>query len=92
MLTGSIGNVAPASLSMKIVGMYEPVTVLHPVTAGKTSPTCWPPSLSASMLLRYRLMQRSSRCNRARGQQSALDQGYRTADIYTEGKEALLAL
>ena len=86
MLTGSIGMLPSASLDKDGRGMYEPCHGSAPDIAGQGIANPLATILSVSMMLRYSLgyPQVADAIEMAVGK--VLDQGYRTADIYTEGK------
>ena len=85
MLTGSIGMLPSASLNADRRGMYEPCHGSAPDIAGQGIANPLATILSLSMMLRYSLAEEAAaRCiDQAVGK--VLDQGLRTADIYTEG-------
>lgn len=85
MLTGSIGMLPSASLDKDGRGMYEPCHGSAPDIAGQGIANPLATILSVSMMLRYSLgyPQVADAIEVAVGK--VLDQGYRTADIYTEG-------
>lgn len=86
MLTGSIGMLPSASLDKEGRGMYEPCHGSAPDIAGQGIANPLATILSVSMMLRYSLgyPQVADAIEVAVGK--VLDQGFRTADIYTEGK------
>ena len=86
MLTGSIGMLPSASLDKDGRGMYEPCHGSAPDIAGQGIANPLATILSVSMMLRYSLgyPQVADAIEVAVGK--VLDQGFRTADIYTEGK------
>jgi 3-isopropylmalate dehydrogenase len=86
MLTGSIGMLPSASLDKEGRGMYEPCHGSAPDIAGQGIANPLATILSVSMMLRYSLgyPKVADAIEVAVGK--VLDQGYRTADIYTEGK------
>ncbi len=85
MLTGSIGMLPSASLDKDGRGMYEPCHGSAPDIAGQGIANPLATILSVSMMLRYSLgyPQVADAIEVAVGK--VLDQGLRTADIYTEG-------
>jgi 3-isopropylmalate dehydrogenase len=85
MLTGSIGMLPSASLDKDGRGMYEPCHGSAPDIAGKGIANPLATILSVSMMLRYSLAlpEVADAIEVAVGK--VLDQGLRTADIYTEG-------
>lgn len=85
MLTGSIGMLPSASLDKDGRGMYEPCHGSAPDIAGQGIANPLATILSVSMMLRYSLAlpEMADAIEVAVGK--VLDQGLRTADIYTEG-------
>jgi 3-isopropylmalate dehydrogenase len=85
MLTGSIGMLPSASLDANDKGMYEPSHGSAPDIAGKDIANPLATILSAAMMLRYTFNDELSAVRIENAVKQALAQGYRTADIYTEG-------
>lgn len=85
MLTGSIGMLPSASLNAKGQGLYEPSHGSAPDIAGKGVANPLATILSAAMMLRFSLNQEEAAARIERAVQSVLEQGLRTADIYSEG-------
>jgi 3-isopropylmalate dehydrogenase len=85
MLTGSIGMLPSASLNKDNKGMYEPIHGSAPDIAGKDIANPIAMILSLALLLRYSLHDAESACHVERAVTTALDNGYRTADIFSEG-------
>lgn len=85
MLTGSIGMLPSASLDANNKGMYEPIHGSAPDIAGKNVANPLATILSAAMMLRYTLAQAAAADRIENAVKKVLSQGYRTADIYTEG-------
>lgn len=85
MLTGSIGMLPSASLDKDGRGMYEPCHGSAPDIAGLNIANPLATILSVSMMMRYSLgfSEVADAIEKAVG--DVLDQGLRTADIYTEG-------
>ncbi len=85
MLTGSIGMLPSASLDENKKGMYEPCHGSAPDIAGKGVANPLATILSVAMMLRYTFnAEAAAKCiEDAVGR--VLDQGLRTADIYTDG-------
>jgi 3-isopropylmalate dehydrogenase len=85
MLTGSIGMLPSASLDENSKGMYEPIHGSAPDIAGQNIANPLATILSAAMMLRYTLdeAEMANRIEKAVSQ--VLDDGLRTADIYSEG-------
>lgn len=87
MLTGSIGMLPSASLNEKGQGMYEPIHGSAPDIAGKGIANPIATILSVAMMLRYSLAQPQLADRIEQAVRTVLDQGYRTADIYTDGNK-----
>lgn len=85
MLTGSIGMLPSAALNESGRGMYEPIHGSAPDIAGKGIANPLATILSVAMMLRYSLAQSAMAEQIEKAVQKALEQGYRTADIYTDG-------
>lgn len=87
MLTGSIGMLPSASLNQHKQGMYEPCHGSAPDIAGKGIANPLATILSVAMLLRYSLNSPAAADAIEVAVSRVLDQGLRTADIYTEGTQ-----
>ncbi len=85
MLTGSIGMLPSASLDADGKGMYEPIHGSAPDIAGKGIANPLATILSVAMALRYSLGQAELADKVEAAVGDVLDEGWRTADIYTEG-------
>lgn len=85
MLTGSIGMLPSASLDKDGKGMYEPIHGSAPDIAGRGVANPIATVLSLAMMLRYSFDDAASAERIEQAVQTALDQGYRTADIAAEG-------
>ena len=85
MLTGSIGMLPSASLDANNKGMYEPSHGSAPDIAGKDIANPLATILSAAMMMRYTFNDEASAVAIEDAVKKALAQGYRTADIWTEG-------
>jgi len=85
MLTGSIGMLPSASLNANGLGMYEPVHGSAPDIAGKDIANPLATILSVEMMLRYSLDMTEAADTIACAVGKVLDQGLRTADIFSEG-------
>ena len=85
MLTGSIGMLPSASLDKNGKGMYEPIHGSAPDIAGKGLANPIATILSVAMMLRYSFGDAANADRIERAVTKALDAGYRTADIYSEG-------
>jgi len=84
MLTGSIGMLPSASLSGK-KGMYEPVHGSAPDIAGQGIANPLAAILSAGMMLTYTFDAPSAGAKIKKAVATVLDEGYRSADIYSDG-------
>jgi 3-isopropylmalate dehydrogenase len=87
MLTGSIGMLPSASLDKDNKGLYEPSHGSAPDIAGKGIANPLATILSAAMMLRYSLGMTAEADRIEKAVQTVLQQGMRTADIYTEGTQ-----
>ena len=87
MLTGSIGMLPSASLDANGKGMYEPCHGSAPDIAGQGIANPLATILSAAMLLRYSLGATAAADAIEQAVSRVLDQGLRTADIYSEGMQ-----
>ena len=87
MLTGSIGMLPSASLDKNNKGLYEPSHGSAPDIAGKGIANPLATILSAAMMLRYSLDMTGEADRIEKAVQQVLQQGLRTADIYTEGTQ-----
>jgi 3-isopropylmalate dehydrogenase len=87
MLTGSIGMLPSASLDKDNKGLYEPSHGSAPDSAGKGIANPLATILSAAMMLRYSLGMTAEADRIEQAVQTVLQQGMRTADIYTEGTQ-----
>lgn len=85
MLTGSIGMLPSASLDKEGRGMYEPCHGSAPDIAGLGIANPLATILSVSMMMRYSLGYSDVADAIEKAVGDVLDQGLRTADIYTEG-------
>ena len=85
MLTGSIGMLPSASLNSSNQGLYEPSHGSAPDIAGKGIANPLATILSAAMMLRFSLNQEAAAQRIEAAVQVVLQQGFRTADIYSEG-------
>lgn len=87
MLTGSIGMMPSASLSDTTLGMYEPIHGSAPDIAGMDLANPLGTILSAAMMLRYSFDMIKEADEIENAVNKALDDGYRTGDIYEDGFE-----
>lgn len=85
MLTGSIGMLPSASLDENGKGMYEPIHGSAPDIAGQNIANPLATILSAAMMLRYTLDQPAFADRIENAVSKVLDQGLRTADIFSAG-------
>ena len=85
MLTGSIGMLPSASLNDKGQGMYEPIHGSAPDIAGQNVANPLATILSVAMMLRYSLDEAAMADRIEKAVDKVLDQGLRTADIYSDG-------
>lgn len=85
MLTGSIGMLPSASLNSKGQGMYEPIHGSAPDIAGKNIANPLATILSVAMMLRYSLDEGAMADRIEKSVDKVLDQGLRTADIFSDG-------
>lgn len=85
MLTGSIGMLPSASLDANGKGMYEPIHGSAPDIAGQNIANPLATILSVSMMLRYSLDLADMADRIEAAVNRVLDDGKRTADIYTDG-------
>jgi 3-isopropylmalate dehydrogenase len=85
MLTGSIGMLPSASLDANGKGMYEPIHGSAPDIAGQNVANPLATILSVAMMLRYSLDEAAMADRIEQAVEKVLDQGLRTADIYSEG-------
>lgn len=85
MITGSIGMLSSASLNESRFGMYEPSHGSAPDIAGKDLANPIATILSAAMMLRYSFDLDKEADAVEKAVQRVLTEGYRTADIMSEG-------
>ena len=85
MLTGSIGMLPSASLNSKGQGMYEPIHGSAPDIAGQNVANPLATILSVAMMLRYSLDESAMADRIDKAVDKVLDQGLRTADIFSDG-------
>jgi len=85
MLTGSIGMLPSASLDESNKGMYEPCHGSAPDIAGQGIANPLATILSVAMMLRYSLAENKAADLIEDAVSKVLDQGLRTADIFSEG-------
>ncbi len=87
MVTGSIGMLASASLNDTKFGLYEPSGGSAPDIAGKGIANPIATILSAAMMLRYSFDLDKEADAIENAVAKVLEDGYRTGDIMSEGKE-----
>ena len=85
MLTGSIGMLPSASLNASNQGLYEPSHGSAPDIAGKGIANPLATILSAAMMLRFSLNQAAAAQRIEAAVKTVLEQGLRTADIFSPG-------
>ena len=85
MLTGSIGMLPSASLNSKGQGMYEPIHGSAPDISGQNVANPLATILSVAMMLRYSLNESAMADRIEKAVDKVLDQGLRTADIFSDG-------
>ena len=85
MITGSIGMIPSSSLGATSCGLYEPIHGSAPDIAGLDVANPIGTILSAAMMLRYSFdMPQEADCIE-KAVSAVLDEGLRTADIYSDG-------
>ncbi len=84
-ITGSIGMIPSSSRGMTKNGLYEPIHGSAPDIAGQDKVNPIACILSAALMLRYGLDMEEEAARIEQAVEKVLDQGYRTADIWTEG-------
>ena len=85
MITGSIGMLSSASMNESKFGMYEPSHGSAPDIAGKNIANPIATILSAAMMLRYSFDLDKEAVAMENAVEAVLKEGYRTADILSEG-------
>lgn len=85
MITGSIGMLASASMNETSFGLYEPSGGSAPDIAGQNKANPIATILSAAMMLRYSFKMEKEADAVENAINSALDAGYRTGDIMSDG-------
>ncbi|WP_217947090.1 3-isopropylmalate dehydrogenase [Faecalibaculum rodentium] len=84
-ITGSIGMIPSGSRGKTKNGLYEPIHGSAPDIAGQDKVNPIACILSAALMLRYGLDMEEEASRIEQAVEKVLDQGYRTADIWTEG-------
>ncbi len=85
-ITGSIGMLPSASLRADKFGMYEPIHGSAPDIAGQDKANPIAMILSVAMMLRHSFDLEQEAVAIENAVHKCLDQGYRTADIYSDKK------
>jgi 3-isopropylmalate dehydrogenase len=85
MLTGSIGMLPSASMDINNKGMYEPIHGSAPDIAGQNIANPLATILSVAMMLRYTLDDVANAERIEKAVNTVLDDGLRTADIFSDG-------
>ena len=85
MITGSLGMLPSASLGSSAPGLYEPIHGSAPDIAGQDKANPIATILSAAMMLRFDFSMQAEADAIERAVDEALAEGYRTADIMSEG-------
>lgn len=84
-LAGSIGMMPSASLGSTKLGLYEPIHGSAPDIAGQNISNPIGTILSVAMMLRYSFDMDKEADYIEKAVEKALQDGYRTTDLYTEG-------
>lgn len=87
MITGSIGMLPSASLGSTKLGLYEPIHGSAPDIAGQDKANPLATLLSVAMMLRYSLDLEKEAVAIEDAVSKVLNDGYRTGDIFSEGKK-----
>lgn len=85
MITGSLGMIPSASLGSTTVGLYEPIHGSAPDIAGTDKANPIATILSVAMMLRYSFDMLEEADIIENAVNSVLEQGFRTADIMSDG-------
>ena len=85
MITGSIGMIPSSSLGATSCGLYEPIHGSAPDIAGQDKANPIGTILSAAMMLRYSFDMEKEADAIEKAVSDFLDDGYRTADIMSDG-------
>lgn len=86
MITGSLGMIPSASLGEGSLGLYEPIHGSAPDIAGQNKANPIATILSAAMMLRYSFDMGEEADAIEKAVDKALEEGFRTGDIMSEGK------
>lgn len=84
-ITGSIGMIPSSSLGEGTRGLYEPIHGSAPDIAGQNIVNPLACILSAAMMLRYSFGLEKEASAIEQATEAVLNEGWRTADMYTEG-------
>lgn len=84
-ITGSIGMIPSSSLGEGTRGLYEPIHGSAPDIAGQNIVNPLACILSAAMMLRYSFSLEKEASAIEQATEAVLNDGWRTADMYTEG-------
>ena len=85
MITGSLGMIPSASLGETSLGLYEPIHGSAPDIAGQNKANPIATILSAAMMMRYSFDMAKEADAVENAVNAVLEEGYRTADIMSEG-------
>lgn len=85
MITGSLGMIPSASLGETSTGLYEPIHGSAPDIAGQNKANPLATVLSAAMMMRYSLDMPECADAIENAVNKVLDDGFRTADIMSDG-------
>lgn len=85
MITGTIGTIGSSSLGETTRGMYEPIHGSAPDIAGKDLANPLGTILSVAMMLKYSFFMEEESKAIEDAVNAVLDEGYRTADMMSEG-------
>ena len=89
MITGSIGMIPSSSLGKTKCGLYEPIHGSAPDIAGQDIANPIGTILSAAMMMKYSFDMDAESKAIEDAVSNYLDEGYRTADIYTQGTKKI---
>ncbi|GAA0732440.1 3-isopropylmalate dehydrogenase [Clostridium oceanicum] len=87
MLTGSLGMLPSASLGKDNAGIYEPIHGSAPDIAGEDKANPIGTIMSVAMMLKYSFGMEKEARDIEKAVETVLNKGYRTSDIYKEGKK-----
>lgn len=89
MITGSIGMIPSSSLGEGTCGMYEPIHGSAPDIAGTGTANPIGTILSAAMMMKYSFNMNKESDTVESAVNNVLEQGFRTADIYSKGMKKI---